>query len=43
MMAINKKQMIFSYDNSIIASNSQQPPVTSATQPLIKFLHFIIT
>ena len=38
----NKTQMILSHDNSIVVSNGQQSPVTSARQPSMKFIHPII-
>jgi len=34
MAASSQKQMVFSYDNSIAVSNSQQLSVTSARQHL---------
>jgi len=34
--ANNQKEMVFSYNNHIIASKGQQPPVISAWQPLVK-------
>jgi len=33
MAAINRKQMVFSYDFSIIVNSGQQPPETSAQRP----------
>jgi len=33
MAANNKTQMVLSHDNSIIISNSHQPPLTWARQP----------
>jgi len=42
MAAVNKKQLVFSYDNSIIVNSGQQPPVMSARQPFIKFIHRFI-
>jgi len=39
MTASNKKQMAFSYDNSIIVNSGHQPPVISAQQLLIKIIH----
>ena len=39
----NKTQMVLSHDNSITVSNGQQPPVTSARQPSVKFIHPNIT
>jgi len=42
-MAVNNKiKQFLSYDNSIMMSNSQQPTVTSALQPLMKCIHPII-
>jgi len=38
MAANNKTQMVLSHDNSTVVNNIQQPPVTSATQPSIKFI-----
>jgi len=39
MVSNNKTQVVLSCDNSIIVSNGQQPPVTSARQPSMKFIH----
>jgi len=43
MAASNKTQMVLCYDNIITVSSGQQPPVTSARQPSMKFIHPIIT
>lgn len=42
MAAVNKTQMVLGHDNSIIVSNGQLVPVTSARQPSMKFIHPII-
>jgi len=41
--ANNKTQTVLSHDNNTIVSNGHQPPVTSARQPSVKFIHLIIT
>ena len=39
MAADNKKQMVFSDAiTALLVSNSQHPPVTSAQQPLMRFI-----
>jgi len=38
-LANNKTQMVLGHDNSIIVSNSQQVPVTSAPQPSTTFFY----
>ena len=40
--ANNKTQMVPSHENSITVSNGEQPPVTSARQPSMKFIAPII-
>jgi len=39
MATNNKMQMVLSHDNITIVSNGQQPPMTSAQLPSIKFIH----
>ena len=41
MAANNKTQMVLSHDDTIIVSNGLQPPVTSAYQPSVMFIHLI--
>jgi len=42
MAVINKTQMVLSQHSSVIVSNGQQLPMTSARQPSVKFIHPII-
>jgi len=42
MAANNKKQMVFSYDNSINVNSRQRLPAMSAWQPLVKFIYRIV-
>jgi len=42
MAANNKTEMVLSHDNIILVSNGQQPPLTLARQPSMKFIQPII-
>jgi len=42
LAANNKMQIVLGRDKYVIVSNGKQPPVTSARQPLMKFIHLIV-
>jgi len=43
MAVSNKTQMVLGHNSNIIVSNDQQPPVTSARQLLMKFIHRLLS